>query len=121
MKRIPIFIFILIIPPFLFGQFGLSSYDVEEVFCVQDVENGTMAIARFGKIEEIEKILIPIRLDLGRYRVSIKKVDINLYEINGKDIYIKTRNCYKSAYNEEIILEITTSFGWNKGKLHFDN
>jgi hypothetical protein len=114
-----IFVLFITIPFVLFAQFG-SSYDIEEIYGEQNVSNGTLAITRFGGMEEIEKILIPIRLDTGRYKVSVRKVDTNIYEIIGKDIYVKTRSCYEGAYNEEVILEITSPYGWNKGKIYFE-
>jgi hypothetical protein len=76
----------------LFAQFlsSLNLYDVEEIYDVQDVGDGALAITKYERNEEIKKVLIPIRLDMGRYRVAVRTVDTNLYEIIGKDIYIKT-------------------------------
>ena len=54
-------------------------------------------------------------------KVNVKKVDTDLYRVKGKDIYIKIRHCYKSAYNEEAILKIDSKRGYNIGKLIFDN
>jgi hypothetical protein len=96
-----------------------DSYEIAEIYGVQDVERGTLAITRNSRTEEVEKILTPIRLDTGRYRVSVRRIDSDLYQITGKDIYIKTRYCYEYVYNEEVILEITSSYGYSKGKIYF--
>jgi hypothetical protein len=122
MKKLIVFVLFITLAFISFAQFGssLNSYDVEEIYSVQDTDYGTLAITRLGAVEEIEKILIPMSLDRGRYKISISRVDTNLYKIIGKDIYIKTQRCYESAYNKEVILEITSSYSWNKGKIHFE-
>jgi hypothetical protein len=122
MKRMIVFVLFITLAFVSFAQFGssLNSYDVEEIYGAQDADYGTLAITRLGAVEEIEKILIQTSLDRGRYIISISRVDTNLYKIIGKDIYIKIRRCYESAYNEEVILEITSSYSWNKGEIHFE-
>ncbi len=123
-KKIVVFILylLLFITHFSFSQYWGSSgsYDLEEIYGVQSVDYGTLAITNYGTMMEISKILVPIKLDVGRYRVAVRQVDTNLYEVIGKNIYVKTRSCYESAFNEDVILEITSSYGWSKGTIYFE-
>jgi hypothetical protein len=97
-----------------------NSYDIEKVYTVQKPKSGTIGITTMGKSVELEKILVPVQIDPGRYSIYLKRIDANLYEIVGKDIFIKTRYCYKYVYREKVIMEITRSYGFSIGKIHFD-
>jgi len=119
MKKI-IFLFCFLIISFviLYAQ-STKSYDIETIYNVENVVRGTMAINRMGNFEEITSLLLPINLETGRYRVTVTRRDSNIYEINGHNMYIKTRYCYEYAYNQVVVLEITSRGGYSFGKIHF--
>lgn len=119
--RLFIFTIFLCMPVMSWSQYGsLKAYDVEVLYSVQNVTSGTIAITKMGQTEEIEKILVPMKLNPGTYKVNIKRIDSNIYEIVGGSIYIKTRYCYEYTYGEDAILDINTSYGFNIGKLIFE-
>jgi len=122
MKKIILIISLLLCSfVILFVQFGRrsNSYDIEQIYRVQKAERGTMVITRRGNIKEIQKILVPINFDKGKYRVSVTRRDSDLFEVIGQDIFVKTRYCYKFAYNQEVILEISSISGYSIGEIHF--
>jgi len=96
-----------------------SSYDIEKVYSAQKTKSETLGLTKMGTTVEVEKILVPMKIKPGIYSVQIKRVDTNLYEIIGKDIFIKTRFCYKYAFREKVIMEIKSNYGYSIGKLHF--
>jgi len=110
----------VLIPLISWAQFGNNkSYDVEGLYRVQDVERGTIGIDTYGKAQKIEKLLIPIRINTGTYSVYIKRIDSNLYEVIGKNIYIMTKYCFEYTYGDDAILKITSSYGYTIGTLIF--
>jgi hypothetical protein len=122
MKKIQIlgFFVLLLTPLSLWGQFGgTKGYDVEAVYGVQNVEYGSLALDSFGNMVDVDKLLIPIQLNRGKYSVIVSKKNDNLYEIVGKDIYIKTKFCFEFSYNSEAVLDVTNSYGYSVGKLYF--
>jgi hypothetical protein len=121
MKKCTVILLFASIASCLWAQYGntSSSYDVEALYSFQDVSNGTIAITNLGQTVEIKKLLVPMRINVGTYSVQIKRVDSNLYEVIGKQIYIKTKYCYEYTYGNDAILEITSSYGYTIGKLYF--
>ena len=53
------------------------------------------------------------------YKVEVKRVASDLYQVLHEDLYIKTRFCYKYSYGEEAILEIDSPYGYTVGKIIF--
>jgi preprotein translocase subunit YajC len=118
-----ILLIVLLIASFtvLLSQSGqrTNSYDIETIYGVQNAVRGSMVITRSGNLVEIDKILVPLTLDTGRYRVTVTRRDSNLYEVNGQDIFIKTRYCYEFAIRQDVIIEITSWGGYSIGKIYF--
>lgn len=50
-------------------------------------------------------LLLSLLLNQDVYRVTVSRVEHNLYRIHGRDLYVKTRACYVYAYYEEAIID----------------
>ena len=53
------------------------------------------------------------------YRVTVKRVGQDLYEVVGQGLIIKTRYCYEYTYGDDAILIIESMSGFNIGRLIF--
>ena len=115
MKKILVIIFLL----FSVASYASDEYDVVEIYKKIDLEYGTLAINSYGSVEEVKTILVPTTLKTGNYEVEVTRIDYNIYKIYGTDIYIKTRNCYVYAYNDDAILIINSQYGYTKGEIIF--
>jgi len=103
-----------------FKTTGLSDeYDVEEFYKGLDPSSGTMVLTADDELEEAETILVPIKLDAGKYSVTISRKTTDLYKVDGKNIYIKTKYCYEYATGDEAILKVESSYGYTKGTIIF--
>jgi len=96
-----------------------SAYDIVRIYEKQDVPNYTKAINENGSVREVRELYVPVSLDTDRYSVEITRIDSNFYQICGTDFYIETRYCYEYAYREEVILNITSSYGYSLGEVIF--
>jgi hypothetical protein len=70
-------------------------------------------------LKEVEVILVPTKIDVGKYTVSLTRKTSNLYKVDGTDLYIETRYCHEYAIRDDAILIVEGSFGYNKGKIIF--
>lgn len=86
---------------------------------IEPDDRDTKVLTQSGDIEEVEVILIPTRLDEGKYVIDISRTESNLYKIEGKNIYIETRYCYEYASYEEVVLIVESNYGYTKGKIIF--
>jgi hypothetical protein len=118
MKKFCLIAVLLMMVSMAFAQ--NNSYDIEEIYLAQNLKSGTLGLTKRGNSVELEKILVPVKVDTGRYSIYIQRVDTNLYEIIGKDIFIKTKYCYEYTYRENVIMEITSIYGFSIGKIYFD-
>jgi hypothetical protein len=99
--------------------YGETECDVVDFYKVIAPESGVKILTTLGSIEEAEYILLPLKLDTGRYKISLTRKGSNLYKIDGKDIYIETRYCYEYAIMQDAILSVEGSYGYTKGKIIF--
>ena len=53
------------------------------------------------------------------YKVTVTRKGHDLYEVQGGQIYIKTRYCYEYVYSDEAILRVDSPGGFNIGKIFF--
>lgn len=97
-----------------------SCYDIAQIYEKIDVPRGTKAKDGYGNMGSIEAIYTPTSLDLGTYSVHVTRIGSNFYQIDRTDYYIETKYCYEYAYYEEVILKITSSYGYTKGEVIFD-
>lgn len=89
-----------------------DAYDVEKVLVKQELEDGTYSIDSYGQANIAEYILSPTYIDEGEYSVELRRIDSNLYQIVGTDIYIVTKYCYEYGYNIKVILIIKNSYNY---------
>ncbi len=111
---------ILLFTSFSTEKSGSSTYNVAAVYEGQEIKDGAKAIKRNGTVvDDVKIILIKTELNTGRYDVKVTKVDSDLYQVDGTDIYIETRYCFQYAYRTEALLNITSRYGYNIGELIF--
>jgi len=113
MKRLLCFLFLLLCLHSLVAK----EYQVENVYEEVQVKDGSIAIDRNGSVREVKKLLIPTDIKQGQYKVILRREDSNLYEVKGKELYIKTKYCYESGYNIEAILIVKSNYGYNRFEL----
>lgn len=102
-------------------MYAESSYSISEFYSVEEPAKGTKAVGRYDKVVEAEYILVPTKVDKGKYVVEVKKIGDNLYLVKGTDICVETRHCHEwASYYKEAVLIIDSNYGYNKGKLIFD-
>ena len=97
-----------------------SCYDIAEIYELIDVPRGSKAKDSYGNMIGIDAVYTPTSLETGTYSVRISRVASNFYKIDRTDYYIETKYCYEYAYYEEVILKITSSYGYTKGEIIFD-
>lgn len=83
-------------------------------------DRDTKVLTRRGEIEDIDVILVPTRLDNDIYKVKLTRKGSNLYKIEQTDLYVETNYCYEYSTYEDVILKVTSSYGYTKGTLIFD-
>ena len=117
--NIYIFGIALIFIPKLAYSDNEPSCEIENIFLAKDVPDGALSLSSSGNTEEIRKILLPTKLDIGKYSINIKRIDGNLYSVGSSDTYIKTKHCYEYTYGSQAILNITSPYGSTNGKVIF--
>lgn len=69
--------------------------------------NANMKIARlnkFGLLALAISAFTPLAM-AATYEISVTRKGANLYKVDGKEIFIRTKYCYEYAYSETAILE----------------
>ncbi|MDN3676289.1 hypothetical protein QWY90_03075 [Flavobacterium paronense] len=87
---------------------------------VEPKDRDTKVLTSSGDLEEVDVILVPTKLDIDTYKVKLTRKGSNLYKVEQTDLYIETKYCYEYATYEEVILKVTSSYGYTKGTLIFD-
>ena len=97
-----------------------NEYDVKEIFEGIDAESGVKVLTDNNELEDINVLLVPVKLEAGNYQVEVTRKTSNLYEVQGTKYYLETRYCYEYAYSQEAILKVESPYGYSRGKLIFD-
>lgn len=92
---------------------------IEEFYKKITLADGSKSLSSYGTLQEVEVILSPITLDDGKYQVTLSRVGSNLYQVQGKDIYIETKLCSAYARGVEVFLIVERGYYGKKGKLIF--
>lgn len=103
----------------LWGESSSDTYDIIAIYEEVDVDYGSKALDNYGNLKEIDKVFIPAKIDTGRYEVELTRIDTNFYHICGTSYYIETRYCYEYASREEVLLNITSNYGYVRGEVIF--
>ena len=96
-----------------------DTYDVVQVYEAVELKSGSKSIDSYGNVEDAKIVLVPTKLDEGKYSVELTKVDSNFYKIYGTDLYIETRYCYEYATRDDAVLIIKSNYGYTKGEVIF--
>lgn len=115
---------LIVMPIFLSAGTPLESsevetYDIVAVYEKVDVKDGAKALDSYGNLREVKTVYEPIRMTTGRYEVELTKIDSNFYHICGTSMYIETKYCYEYAVREDVIINITSSYGYTIGEVIF--
>lgn len=87
---------------------------------IEPKDRDTKVLTSSGDLEEVDVILVPTKLDLDTYKVKLTRKGSNLYKVEQTDLYIETKYCYEYATYEDVILKVTSSYGYTKGTLIFN-
>ncbi len=98
---------------------GSDKYDIAGFYEKVDVDSGAKAIDAYGTLREIKSLFLPTKLDEGRYTVKVSREDSNFYRICDTDIFVETRYCYEYATREEVLLNVTSNYGYTRGEIIF--
>ncbi|MCX7611555.1 MAG: hypothetical protein N2043_08230 [Ignavibacterium sp.] len=80
----------------------------------------TKVLTKIGNLEEVDLILVPTKLETGKYKVNLTRKGLNIYKVESTEFWIETWYCYEYAFWEEVILIVESSYGYTKGKIIFD-
>src|SRR5687768_2706737 len=95
-----------------------SDCGISEIYEAIDADYGVKVLIGYGHLEDAELILVPYKMDVGTYKVSVTRKATNLYKVDGTKIYIETSYCYEYSYMVDAILDITGNYGYKKGTLY---
>lgn len=93
--------------------YAAKEYSVSDVYEKQALSYGTLALDNYDNIKEVRYLLVPTKLKEGKYKVTLKRLDSNVYSVVGTDYIIKTRYCYEYGYSIDAILIVDNSWGVN--------
>ena len=80
--------------------------DVERFFKSVSYPPGAVVLTYGGDIEDIDDLLVPTKVDPGSYSVSVTRKALNLYRVEGYDLYIKTQLCLELALGQDATLKV---------------
>jgi hypothetical protein len=124
MRKIILIFVISFLPLFISGAKNYSSsgdsYDIEKIYTMIELEDDEVAIDYLDNIvEDLTHILVPTELKLGTYKVELEIIDYDYFKVVGTDIVVKTRYCYEYPVYDEVILNVTSNYGYTLGKVVF--
>ena len=96
-----------------------SSYDISGIYEKVELDSGTKVLNSYGSVNDAKVLLVPTSIDTGKYKVEVTKLETNFYQICGTKIVIETRYCHEYASREEVILNITSNYGYTRGEVIF--
>ena len=98
-----------------------STCDIANFYkAIEPNDRDTKVLTSSGDLEDVEIILVPTKLDIGAYKIELTRKGANLYKVEHTDMYIETKYCYEYATYQDVILKVTSSYGYTKGTLIFD-
>lgn len=112
---------------FFFGSFTYVNkadecYVVKVYQAVPPNDSDTKVITTSGEFEEVEYLLLPTELELGKYKVNITRKEDNFYKVEGTKFWLETSSCYEYFTYEEVILVISSNIGGSSsGKIVFED
>lgn len=96
-----------------------SSYDLAGIYEKTELKAGSKAIDSYNDVTDAKFVLIPTRVDTGKYEVELTRIDSNFYQICGTSLVIETKYCHEYATRDDAILSITSNYGYTRGEVIF--
>lgn len=96
-----------------------NSCDIDAVLEAQSLPLNSMALTSLGDYEEATEVLIPTSISDGTYSEYVTRKSSNVYKVDGKNVFVKTKYCYEYAYGQNAIIEITNYQGYTFGEVTF--
>ena len=96
-----------------------NSYNIASIYEKQELKSGAKIIDSYNNVKEAKYVLIPTKIDTGKYSVELTRIDSNFYQICGTSIVIETKYCYEYATRDDAVLNITSSYGYTRGEVIF--
>ena len=84
-----------------------------------ELKSGTKVIDAMGSVSDASAVLVPTKVDEGKYEVELTRIDKDYYHICGTSLYIETKYCYEYATWDDAILNITSNYGYTRGEVIF--
>lgn len=96
-----------------------NSYDIAGIYEKQELKSGSKVIDSYNDIKDAKYVLIPTKVDTGKYEVELTRIDTNFYQIYGTSLVIETKYCHEYATRDDAILSITSNYGYTRGEVIF--
>ena len=96
-----------------------NSYDIAGIYEKQELKSGSKVIDSYNDVKDAKYVLIPTKIDTGKYSVELTRIDSNFYQVYGTSIVIETEYCYEYATRDDAVLNITSSYGYTRGEIIF--
>ncbi len=96
-----------------------NSYDIAGIYEKTELKAGSKAIDSYNDVTDAKYVLIPTRVDTGKYEVELTRIDSNFYQIYGTSLVIETKYCHEYATRDDAILSITSNYGYTRGEVIF--
>ena len=100
-------------------EVGSSSYDIAGIYEKVELKSGSKVIDAVGSVSDASAVLVPTKVDEGKYEVELTRIDKDFYQICGTSLYIETKYCYEYATWDDAILNITSNYGYTRGEVIF--
>lgn len=124
-KIIKVIVLIACVPLFVsadspvISNVSSSSYDIAGIYEKVELKSGSKVIDAMGSVSDASAVLVPTKVDEGKYEVELTRVDKDFYQICGTSLYIETKYCYEYATWDDAILNITSNYGYTRGEVIF--
>ena len=122
MKRcIKLLLLVICVPIFVSANENLStsSYDITNIYEKVELKDGSKSLNLYGNFDDVKAVFVPTKIDAGKYKVELTKIGTYFYQIHGTDVCIEVKYCHEYAMREEVILNITSSYGYIRGEVIF--
>ena len=92
-----------------------NSYDIAGIYEKQELKSGSKVIDSYNDVKDANYVLIPTKVDTGKYEVELTRIDTNFYQIYGTSLVIETKYCHEYVARDDAILSITSNYGYTRG------
>ena len=96
-----------------------NSYDIAGIYEKQELKSGSKVIDSYNDVKDANYVLIPTKVDTGKYEVELTRIDTNFYQIYGTSLVIETKYCHEYVARDDAILSITSNYGYTRVEVIF--